>query len=146
VYCTLHCTFTVYFLSLVLTKISDSDVLASVRGQRKMIQVLGAFGLLDFTMLRPILAWGEFWNLWAVYFFNSPIFRAAVNRGYWISGYGGTESVGWFPAEAIWLPPHCVKPGSRDHQASYLAHTGDCFCKASSYHHQHQVSKLKLHI
>jgi hypothetical protein len=25
-----------------------------------MIQVLGAFGLLDFTMLRPVLAWRAF--------------------------------------------------------------------------------------
>jgi hypothetical protein len=27
----------------------------------KMIQVLGAFGLLDFTMLRHVLVWGAFW-------------------------------------------------------------------------------------
>ena len=33
---------------------------AWVRGQRKMSQVLGAFGLLDFTMLRPVLAWRAF--------------------------------------------------------------------------------------
>ena len=33
---------------------------AWVRGQRKMSQLLGAFGLLDFTMLRPVLAWREF--------------------------------------------------------------------------------------
>jgi len=31
-----------------------------VRGQRKMSQVLGAFGLLHFTMLQPILAWHAF--------------------------------------------------------------------------------------
>jgi hypothetical protein len=37
-------------------KVRDSDVLAWVRGQRKMSQVLGAFGLLDFTMLQPVLA------------------------------------------------------------------------------------------
>jgi len=30
---------------------------AWVWGQRKMSQVLGTFGLLDFTMLRPVLAW-----------------------------------------------------------------------------------------
>jgi hypothetical protein len=29
-------------------------------GQRKMSQVLGAFGLLDFTMFRPVLAWRAF--------------------------------------------------------------------------------------
>jgi hypothetical protein len=34
-------------------KVSDSDVLAWVRGQRKMSKVLGAFGPLDFIMLRP---------------------------------------------------------------------------------------------
>jgi hypothetical protein len=34
-----------------------------VRGQRKISAVLGAFGLLDFTMLRPVLALGAFLNL-----------------------------------------------------------------------------------
>ena len=38
-----------------------------VRGQRKMNQVLGAFGMLDFTMLRPVLAWRAFLFLWTVY-------------------------------------------------------------------------------
>ena len=33
---------------------------AWVRGQRKMSQVLGAFGLLDVTMLRYVLAWRAF--------------------------------------------------------------------------------------
>jgi hypothetical protein len=61
--CTVHyivhlqCTFS---LSLVRMKVRDSDILARVRGQRKTSQVLGAFGLLDFTMLRPVLAWGAF--------------------------------------------------------------------------------------
>jgi hypothetical protein len=56
-----------------------------------MSQVLGAFGLLDFTMLRPVLAWPACWNLRTVYFFNFQIFfRVAVNCGYWISRYGGT--------------------------------------------------------
>jgi hypothetical protein len=61
-HCTLHCTFTVYFLSLSLVrmKVRDSDVLLWVRGQRKMSQVLGAFGLLDFTMLLYVLAWRAF--------------------------------------------------------------------------------------
>ena len=36
---------------------------AWVRGQRKMSQVLGAFGLMDFTKLRPVLAWSAFLNL-----------------------------------------------------------------------------------
>jgi hypothetical protein len=47
---------------------------AWVWGQRKMSQVLGMFGLLDFTMLQPVLAWCAFLNLWTVYFFNFPIF------------------------------------------------------------------------
>jgi len=32
-------------------------------GQKKMSQVLGAFGLLDFTMLRPVLALRAFCKL-----------------------------------------------------------------------------------
>jgi hypothetical protein len=56
-----------------------------------MSRALGMFGLLDFTILRPFLAWCAFWNLSTVYFFNFQIlFRAAVNCGYWISSYGGT--------------------------------------------------------
>jgi len=56
---------------------------AWVHGKRKMSQVLGAFGLLDFTMLWLILAWCAFWNLWNIYFFNFPNFwGATVNRGY----------------------------------------------------------------
>jgi hypothetical protein len=34
-------------------KVRDSDVLVWVRGQKKMSQVLGAFGLLDFTYYGP---------------------------------------------------------------------------------------------
>ena len=47
---------------------------AWVRGQRKMSQVLGVFGPLDFTMLRAVLAWRSFLNLWTRYFFNIPNF------------------------------------------------------------------------
>ena len=47
---------------------------AWVRGQREMSQVLVAFGLLDFTVLGPVVAWRAFWNLWTVYFFNFTIF------------------------------------------------------------------------
>jgi hypothetical protein len=54
-----------------------------VRGQRKMSQVLGTFGLLDFTMLRSVLVWGAFWSLWTIYFSNFPnFFRAAANGVY----------------------------------------------------------------
>jgi hypothetical protein len=41
-------------------KVMDSDVLAWVGGQRKMSEVLGSFGLLDFTILQPVLAWWAF--------------------------------------------------------------------------------------
>jgi len=61
---------------------------AWVRGQWEMSQELGEFGLLDFTMLLPVLVWRALWN---VYFFNFPnFFRAAVIFGYWICGYGGS--------------------------------------------------------
>jgi hypothetical protein len=53
----LQCNFS---LSLVRRKARDYDVLAWVLGQRKMSQVLGAFGLLDFTILRPVHAWRAF--------------------------------------------------------------------------------------
>jgi hypothetical protein len=45
---------------LLHMKVKDSDVLVWVRGQRKMSQVLGVFGLLDFTVLRPVLVWRAF--------------------------------------------------------------------------------------
>jgi hypothetical protein len=52
-----------------------------VRRQRKMSQVLGAFGLLDFTMLRPVLAWRALWNLWTIYFFNFPNSKLRIRTG-----------------------------------------------------------------
>jgi hypothetical protein len=96
VYCTLHCTFTVYFfsLSLVRMKVRDSEVLAWVRGQRKTSQVLDAFGLLDFTILRPVLVMRAFWKLWTVYFFNFPIFFSGHGKprilNQWIRGHDCT--------------------------------------------------------
>jgi hypothetical protein len=56
----------------------------------KMSQVLGTFGLLDFTMLRPVLARRAFKKYES---FISLIFKfwgAAVNPGYCTSEYGGT--------------------------------------------------------
>jgi hypothetical protein len=73
-------------------KVRDSDVLAWVWGQRKMSQVLGAFGLLDFTILRPVLAWRAFWNLWTVYFCNFPIFFSGRGK-LRITETSDTESV-----------------------------------------------------
>ena len=45
-----------------------------VQEQRKTSQVLDASGLLDFTMLWPVLTWRAFWKLWTVYYFNFPNF------------------------------------------------------------------------
>jgi hypothetical protein len=39
-----------------------------------MIQVLGAFVLMDFTILQPVLTWRVFRNLQTIYIFNFPIF------------------------------------------------------------------------
>jgi hypothetical protein len=75
--CTVHyivyllCTFSLWLIHM---KVRDSDVLAWGQGHKKMSQVLSILGLLDFTMLRPFLAWRTFWNLWTVYFFTFPIF------------------------------------------------------------------------
>jgi hypothetical protein len=64
---------------------------AWVWGQRMMRQKMVTFGMLDCSLLRPVLACHTFWNLRTVYFFNFQIFiRAAANHGYWIGGYGGT--------------------------------------------------------
>jgi hypothetical protein len=54
-----------------------------------MSQVLGWFGLLDFTTLWPVLAWraSETYKPIICLFF----FRAAVNRKYCISRCGGTS-------------------------------------------------------
>jgi hypothetical protein len=76
-------------LSLVRMKVRDSDVLGRIQGQREKIQVLGSFGLLNFTTLRSFPDWHAFWNLWNTYFFNFPFIRVAVKRGYWITEYGG---------------------------------------------------------
>jgi hypothetical protein len=47
-----------------------------------MSQVLGAFGLLDFTMLQPVVAWRAFWNLRTICLILGFLFWASVNRGY----------------------------------------------------------------
>jgi hypothetical protein len=51
---------------------------AWVWGKRKMSQVLGAFGLLDFTMLRPILTWHVEPFISLIF---QTFFRAVANRG-----------------------------------------------------------------
>jgi curli biogenesis system outer membrane secretion channel CsgG len=50
------CIYRVLSVSLVCVKVRDSEILASVQGQGKMTQVLDAFGLLYFTILRSVLA------------------------------------------------------------------------------------------
>jgi hypothetical protein len=57
-YSTLY-IYSLFSLSFVLMKVRNS-FLVWVRGQRKMSQVLGAFGLLDFTMLWLVLVWRAF--------------------------------------------------------------------------------------
>jgi hypothetical protein len=64
-------------------KVRDFDILAWVWGQRKMSQVLGSFGLLDFTMLRLVLAWrvlvdGREWS--AVFIFHIYLLRQIVQK------------------------------------------------------------------
>jgi hypothetical protein len=61
-----------------------------------MSQVLGTYGLLNFTMLQPVLTQRAFHNLWTVYLFSFPIFVLGCDKpqitekcGYWISAYGG---------------------------------------------------------
>jgi hypothetical protein len=39
-------------------------------GQRVVSQILDVFGLEDFTMLHPVLAWLAVWNLGTIYFFD----------------------------------------------------------------------------
>jgi hypothetical protein len=88
---------------------------AWVRRQTKISQVPGAYGLLDFTMIRAVLVWRAFWNLWTVYFFNFPIFffgpRKTAdnwNRGYWILGYGGPPVYGTAHYCTILIPQYCI--------------------------------------
>jgi hypothetical protein len=50
------------------------------------------------------------WNLRAVYFFNFPIFfRAALNRGYWISGYRGTTVHSGTCPTKMWTHTVCTQ-------------------------------------
>jgi hypothetical protein len=73
-------------------KVRDSDVLAWVRRQRKMSQLLGASGLLDFTILRPVLAWRAFSNLRTVYFSNFTYYFSDRGKP-WITETADAESV-----------------------------------------------------
>jgi hypothetical protein len=45
-----------------------------------MSQLPGAFGLLDFNMLQPVLAWRAFLNLRTVYFFNFQTFFSSPGK------------------------------------------------------------------
>jgi hypothetical protein len=54
---------------------------AWVWGKRKMSEILGAFGLLDFTMLWPVLAWQTFLNLLTISLIFQKNFLAAANCG-----------------------------------------------------------------
>jgi hypothetical protein len=84
--CTVHyiihlqCTFS-YSLSLVHMRVRDCDILAWVRGQRKMSRVLGAFGLLDFTVLWPIL--GAHFETYEWFFFPGCSKPRILNQWIW---------------------------------------------------------------
>jgi hypothetical protein len=72
-------------------KVRDSDVLAWVREQRKMSKVLGAFGLLDFTMLRRALPGARFqtYELFISLIFNFFSGRDKPRiQNQWIRGQG----------------------------------------------------------
>jgi hypothetical protein len=73
-------------------KIRDSDVLAWVRGHRKTSQLLGTFGLLDLNHVTARSRLAHVLKLTKRLFlqFSNFFSRAAVNRGYWTSAYGGT--------------------------------------------------------
>jgi hypothetical protein len=91
VYCTLHCTCTVYPLSLVRMTVRDSDVLAWVRGQRKMSQELGgvwAAGFHRVTVRSRLARVLKHTNRLFLLVFQ--FFRDVVNRGKCISEYGDT--------------------------------------------------------
>jgi hypothetical protein len=77
---------------------------AWIRGQRNMIQVLGGFGLLDFTMLRPVLSWRAFLKLMNRLFFNFPYFWGAAVNG----GYGGPPVSGLFSRVPPFKFPGCA--------------------------------------
>jgi hypothetical protein len=54
---------------------------------------MDTLGLLDFNMLRPVLAWRAFWNLWTIYFFNFQILFLGRGKPR-ITETADTESVG----------------------------------------------------
>jgi hypothetical protein len=77
--------------------------------QRKMSQVLGAFGLLDVTMLRPVLAWRAIWDLRTIYLFNFQFFSGRgkariLNK--WIRGHGCVLNVR-FQLRFFFWTVHC---------------------------------------
>jgi hypothetical protein len=116
--------------------VRDSDVLACVRGQRKLNQVLDAFWLLDFTMFRPVLAWRVFWKLWTVYFFDLPFFfRAAINRGYWISAYSG-------PYRARAIPQPCRSESNFSRPRHNVAWAWHSMCELVSAVQRRSVGDL----
>jgi hypothetical protein len=53
-----------------------------------MSEVLGAFGLLDFTILRPVLAWRAFETDEPFIHLSFFFALAEVNSEYRMSGYG----------------------------------------------------------
>jgi hypothetical protein len=75
-------------------------MLASSAGKReygdkeRWVKYWARWGLLDFTLLRPVLAWRAFWNLWTVYLFNFQFFFSGYGKprllNQWIWGHDYT--------------------------------------------------------
>jgi hypothetical protein len=105
--CTVHyivhlqCTFS---LSYIHTKLRDSDVLAWILGQRKMGQLLGAFGLLDLPCYGPFSLGARFetygpvvslilrfFLLRSLFFFNFPNYFSGRGKprilNQWVRGH-----------------------------------------------------------
>jgi hypothetical protein len=73
-----------------------------------MNQLLGMFGLLDFTTSQPILTWHMFWNLRSVHFFNFQIFFFYDQGKPRIPGHTFT-CLTWWTSTAIFIM-HVKRP------------------------------------
>jgi hypothetical protein len=109
-------------------KVRDSDVLAWVRGQRKMSEVLGAFGLPYVTMFRPVLASHAFSNLWIIHLFKFPIFFGhskprILNQ--WIRGHDYVYQVTlyWIDKPRLISVPYLHHQSIPDYKFTYASST-----------------------
>lgn len=87
-------------------------------GQRKISQVMGMHGLLDFTTLRPVLPWRAFWNLWTV----SLIFQI-------FGGHGKSRIIETMdPGVSLSLLTKCHISKCKLGFMRWLTYTGDNLC------------------